>query len=92
VDALLALRYRQLGLRITLIEAIVGGLLTSGGVLGVVSLATTKAAQIYTDVNVGFAIVASGLWAVLGGLSVVARSRQGRLRQGLAKSMAATTS
>jgi hypothetical protein len=92
VDALLALRDRQFGLRITLIEAIVGGLLTLGGVGAVLGFALSHPAQIYANTTTGFAIASGGLWAVLGGLSVVARFRQSRLRRALAKSAAAGTS
>jgi hypothetical protein len=80
VDALLALGDRRLGPRITPIEAILGGLLMLGGVAVVLGFALSHPAQIYTNTTTGFAIASGGLWAVLGGLSVVARFRQLRLR------------
>jgi hypothetical protein len=85
VDALLALRYRQLGPRITLIEAIVGGVLMLGGLAVVVGFAVSAPTQIYTNTTTGSVITSGGLWAVLGGLSVVARFRQQRLGHALAK-------
>jgi hypothetical protein len=90
VDALFALRYRQLGPRITLIEAIVGGVLMLGGIGVVIGFAASAPAQIYTSTTTGSAITSGGLWAVLGGLSVVARFRQQGLRSVLAKSASGT--
>ena len=86
VDALATLRERRLGPRITLIEAIVGGLLMLFGVTAAVDIAVREAAQIYTDAGTGLSIASAGLWALLGGLSVVARVRQSRLRSVLTKS------
>jgi hypothetical protein len=90
VDALLALRYQALAPRITLVESIVGGVLMLGGVVAVVEFAVRETAQIYTDPGTGLSIASGGLWALLGGLSVVARVRQSRLRRPLTKSVAGT--
>jgi len=86
VDALVALKSSQPGPRITLIEAIVGGVLMLGGVVTVAGLAADRPADIYSNATTGFVIAAGGLWAVLGGTSVVARFRQWRLRRTLGKS------
>jgi len=92
VDALLVLRDRQLSLRITLIEAIVGGLLMLGGLAAVIGFALSQPAQIYTDTTTGFAIASGGLWTVLGGLPVVACFRQSCLRRRMASSAVAGAS
>jgi hypothetical protein len=77
-DALFALRYGLLGLRITLMEAIVGGVLMLGGIAVVIGFAASAPGQIYTNTTTGSVITSGGLWTVLGGLSVVARFRQQR--------------
>jgi cytochrome c biogenesis protein CcdA len=44
--------------------------------------------KIYTDFDTTLIVIAGGLWAFLGGLTVVARFRQWRLRRMLARSTA----
>ncbi len=80
VEALRTLGGGQIMPRVTLAEAIVGGVLMSFGLVLVVGLTISEGRQVYTNRSTGLLAATSGLWAFLGGLSVIARFRQWRLR------------
>ncbi len=80
VEALLALKSRQSKPQISWFETIVGGLIMSGGAF-FFSAGAVYGLFIDHDVQSLHFAAAGGLWALLGGLSVVARFRQWRLRK-----------
>jgi hypothetical protein len=79
IDALTALNHRLLIPRIGLMETVIGSFwLASGALLFVGFLVWTIAVK---DASLTRIAAAGGLWALLGGLSVVARFRQSRLHE-----------
>jgi hypothetical protein len=91
LEALQVLGHFQIRPRITLIESIIGGVFMAGGIVLVIGLTVGEGKRVYTDFDTGLFAAAGGLWAVLGGLSVVARFRQWRLRRTLKKSASGTS-
>jgi hypothetical protein len=81
VEALASLEHRQLSPRITLAETIPAFLIMAGGALVSVGLLIGERTGVYTDFDTAMFAIAGGLWAFLGGLTVVAYIRQWRLRR-----------
>ena len=85
IEALVAYQRRQITPKISWVEAIVGFLLTAGGVSAVVGfLFFTSSEDRWELWNLWWIVAAAGLWALLGSLSVMARIAQRRLRKQLA--------
>jgi len=80
-EALIALRHRQLRPRITVVETVVAFLIMAGGAVLIGGSVVYERGNIYTKFDSALIAIAGGLWAFLGGLSVVARFRQWRLRR-----------
>ena len=81
VEALVALRHRQLKPRITVVETVVAFLTMSAGAVLIGGSLLFERGKIYTNFDSALLAIAGGLWAFLGGLSVVACFRQWRLRR-----------
>lgn len=81
VEALVSLQYRQFRPRVTVVETVAAFLImAAGAVISVASLVEERT-KIYTDFESALLATAGGLWTFLGGLTVIARFRQWRLRR-----------
>ena len=88
LEALLALRYRVIAPRITMIEAVVAFFIMAGGGMIVTFSLIFDFRKLYSDFDSATLVTGGGLWTLLGALSVVARFRQWRLRRTIERSSA----